>query len=133
MTAKITSYLSSGYTVQMYGDPPKMRGHTITALTSPTQSQVGKEQFGINVVANTTPDIGANLKQVPDSTTSFGQVNSGYNTPNYFKYVSGDVIAHSSKSSGETDYTISMIINVSNETPAGHYTSDYSIVVIPVY
>jgi hypothetical protein len=130
---KIRSYLSNGYTVQMEGTPPSQGVHQLDSLTAPTTSQPGIEQFGINLVANTTPNIGANPVEVPSTATSFGQPTTDYDEPNYFKYVEGDTIASSPTSSGETDYTLSMIFNVSNVTPGGNYTNNYSIVVLPVY
>jgi len=133
MTVKIRSYLSSGYMLQITGTPPKTRGHTLTALTAPTASAPGTEQFGLNAVANTLPPLGTDPVQVPSGQTSFGAVTANYATPNKFMYKSGDVIASSNKSSGETDYTISMVINISNNTPAGKYSSDFSAVVIPAY
>lgn len=133
MVVRIRSYLSDGYTLQITGSPPKIKNHTLTALSTPTASSPGTEQFGINAVANTSPSVGANLVQVPDDQTSFGEVNDNYKTANQFKYVSGDVVAHSAKSSGQTDFTISMIVNISNSTPAGQYQGDFSAVVIPLY
>lgn len=133
IVVKVRNYLSSGYTVQLIGKAPTYGGHSITSLTTPTSSTPGTEQFGVNAVANTSPLVGADLTQVPSSSTSFGTVSPNYATPNKFMYSSGDVIASSAKSSGETDYTISMIINISNTTPAGQYTSDFSAVVIPAY
>lgn len=133
MKVKIRSYLSDGYMLQIVGTPPKYGGHTLAAPTTPTASSPGTEQFAINAVANTTPNVGANPVQVPSSDFSFGVVNDNYNTPNLFKYTSGEVVAHSATESGQTDYTITMIINVSNATPAGHFTGDFSAVVIPVY
>jgi hypothetical protein len=132
-TIKVRNYLSSGYIMQVTGDPPKYDGHTLASLSTPTASSPGTEQFGINLAANTSPTVGANPQQVPDSTTSFGVVADNYKTPNLFMFASGDVIATSPKQSGETDYTISMIVNVSSGTPAGHYSGDFSAVVIPTY
>jgi hypothetical protein len=132
-SVKIQTYLSSGYMLQITGAPPKYASHTLATPSSPTTSTQGTEQFGINLVANTTPNIGANLVQVPSGTFSFGVVNSNYNTANQFMYNSGDVVAHSNSASGETDYTISFIVNISNDTPAGQYHGDYSAVVIPTY
>lgn len=132
-TVKIRNYLSGGYVLQIVGDPPKFDGHTLATSSTPAQSVPGTEQFGINAVANTNPSVGADLVQVPDSATSFGTVYSNYNSPNLFMFSSGDNVAHSTKSSGETDYTISMIVNISNATPAGHYSGDFSAVAIPVY
>ena len=133
ITVKVRNYLSSGYVVQLIGKAPTYAGHSITSLATPTASTPGTEQFGVNAVANTSPVVGANLLQVPTSSTSFGTVNPNYNTPNKFMYSSGDAIASSAKSSGETDYTISLIINISNVTPAGKYSSDFSAVVVPAY
>jgi hypothetical protein len=91
-------------------------------LTSPTASVAGSEQFGINLVHNTSPaSFGANPVQVPSSAFSFGAAAPGYNTPNQYKYVPGDTIAYSNSSSGETDYTISYIYNISVITPGGTY------------
>lgn len=133
MTVQIRNYLSSGYVLQIVGTPPQYSGHTLSALSSSTASDPGTEQFGINAVANTSPNVGTNPAQVPSSETSFGVVNEGYNTPNLFKFSSGDTVAHSSTSSGRTDYTVSMIVNISNITPAGRYVGDYNAVVVPVY
>lgn len=133
MVVRVKSYLSNGYTLQINGAPPNYSGYTLKTPTTPTNSTPGTEQFGINVVDNSTPDIGATLAQVPDATTSFGQLMPNYNQQNKFMYSSGDVIAFSSKSSGQTDYTVSMIVNIANDTPAGLFTSDYSAIVIPLY
>jgi hypothetical protein len=133
MTVKIRNYLSGGYVLQIVGDPPKYNGHMLSTSDTPVQSVPGTEQFGINAVANTNPTIGSNLVQVPDDKTSFGAVYDNYKSPNLFMFQSGDNVAHSVSSSGETDYTISVIVNISSATPAGHYSGDFSAVVIPVY
>jgi len=130
---KILNYLSSGYLVQIIGDPPTYSGHKLATPSTPTASTQGTEQFGINAVANTNPSVGADPVQVPSGTFSFGVVNDNYKTANEFMYNSGDVVMHSGSSSGETDFTLSFIVNISNATPAGHYHGDYSAVVIPSY
>lgn len=133
MTVRVRTYLSDGYMLQIVGDPPKYGGHTLATPTTPTASTPGTEQFAINAVANSTPNIGANPVQVPSDQFSFGVVNDNYKTQNLFKYSSGDVVAHSVTESGQTDYTISMIINISNATPAGHFAGDFSAVAIPIF
>lgn len=133
MIVRVRTYLSNGYVLQVIGDAPKFNGHTLKTSTTPVSSMMGTEQFGINAAANTTPAIGAAAAQVPSGETSFGVVGDTYKVPNQFKYVSGDVVASSNKESGRTDYTISMIVNVSNTTPAGHYSGDFAAVVVPVY
>lgn len=133
MIVRVRTYLSSGYTMQIVGTPPKYEGHTIAAPSTPTNSQPGVEQFALNLVANTLPVVGANPVQVPSAETSFGTVRNDYAQPNKFMYKSGDTVASSATESGQTDYTVSMIVNISNGTPAGKYTGDYSAIVIPVY
>lgn len=130
---RIRSYLSDGYTLQIIGDPPKYGNHQLRTSATPWESSPGTEQFAINAVANVAPVIGNNPIQVPSNQTSFGEVEEGYGIPNFFKYRSGDVIARSLAESGRTDYTISMIVNVANNTPAGKYVGDYSAVVVPFY
>lgn len=133
MIVRVKSYMSDGYMLQITGTPPTYDGHTLDTPAVPTSSTPGVEQFAINVAANTTPNVGATPVQVPSDDMSFGEVEADYATPNKFMYNSGDVVARSVTESGRTDYTISMIINVSSKTPAGHFVGDFSAVVIPEY
>jgi hypothetical protein len=130
---KVRNYLSNGYVLQIAGSGLSQGTHTLSNLATPSTSHQGAEQFGINLVANTTPNIGTDPVQVPDSTYSFGAVTSDYSGANLFKYVPGDIVAGSTKSSGETDYTMSMILNVSNVTPGGRYNGAFSAVVVPIF
>ena len=132
-TVRIRNHLSNGYVLQIIGTPPKYGNHTLKTPTIPTASTPGTEQFAINVVANTEPVVGMNPVQVPSNQTSFGFATDDYKTPNLFKYVSGNTVARSQSESGRTDYTISTIVNISNATPSGHFSGDFSAVVIPVY
>lgn|SRR5581483_9060838 len=133
MVVKVRAYEVSGYTIELAGAPPSQGVHQLDTPSTPTGASPGSEQFGVNVVANTYPTVGANPLQVPDSSFSFGQAATGYDTPNEYQYADGAIIAQSDSSSGETDYTISMIIDISNVTPAGQYTGSYNAVVVPVY
>lgn len=130
---KVRNYLSSGYTVQIMGDPPKYANHSLLTPNTPTTSRPGTEQFAMNAVENSIPAIGANPKQITAGETGLGAASSEYGQSNQFKYQNGDIIIRSLKASGETQYTISMIINISNTTPAGHYSGDFSAVVVPVF
>ncbi|MEJ0073194.1 MAG: hypothetical protein WDN27_03910 [Candidatus Saccharibacteria bacterium] len=133
-TFSVLNYTSYGYGVYTIGAPPSMGSHALTGMPSTTASQVGTEQFGINLKANTSPiTFGANPVQVPSGSFSSGAATSGYNSANNFRYVSGEQIAGAAKSSGETDYTISYIINTSITTPGGTYTGAQSLVVIGTY
>lgn len=125
-TFSVKNYLSSGYQVVTVSNPPKNNAYSMHNLATLTGANPGTEQFGINLVKNhncsgISGDVGEDPIQAPSSAFSFGQVASGYNTACEFKYVPGDVIAYSSSSSGETDYKISYIFNISNITPGGTY------------
>lgn len=122
-TFAVKTYLSNGYIVQLASDPPtNQTAHQLSPLSSPIASAAGSEQFGLNLVANTNPaTFGAGPVQVPDNTFSFGTIAPGYNTANVYKYNKGDTIASSTQSSGETDYTLSFIYNISDLTPDGEY------------
>lgn len=133
MTVRVRTHLSDGYTLQIVGTPPKYGNHTLSTPSTPTAAIPGTEQFAINAVANTFPNVGADPLQVPSNQTIFGAVQDDYRTPNKFKYVNEDIVALSESESGRTDYTISMIVNIASSTPAGHYTGDFSAVVTPIY
>ena len=136
-TFSVKTYLAGGYVVMNQSDPPQSPypiPHYFASPSSPTASAIGTEQFGINLVSNTSPvAFGADPVQRPDSTYSFGAAATGYNTANFFKYVKGDTVAQSTKSSGETDYTVSYIYNISNVTPEGTYSFNHILVATSTY
>lgn len=143
-TFSVKSYLATGYVVYTSSPGPKNTSHILSLLGSPTGSTTGTEQFGINLVANTCPanttpsgfdghggcsgGLGADPQEVPDTSFSFGHAAAGYDTADSFKYTDNSVIAYSDRSSGETDYTISYLFNVSAVTPGGNYSMHQSLV-----
>ena len=130
-TFEVINYTSFGYVVQILGTPPKYGSHTISAMTSTGSSQTGIEQYGINLVANTSPSsFGANPDQ---GEFGYGVAATNYNTPNNYRFVSGETIASAPKSSGKTIYTISYIVNVSSLTPGGQYTGSQTIICTGTY
>jgi len=130
-TFEVIDYTSYGYIVQIYGSPPTNGSHTITPMAVNNPSQVGTEQFGINLVSNISPvSFGANPN---NGISGFGQAATNYNTANNYRYVSGETIATGPKSSGLTIYTISYIVNVTSVTPGGQYTSNQTLVCIGTF
>lgn len=140
----VRNYTSYGYVVQVVGSSPTNAGHPLTPLTTDTTSQVGQEQFGINLRANSTPNVGAD--PVPDTLLpaySFGVAGDGitgvfgstrpYTIPNKFRYASGETVASSPKSSGVTTFTLSFLANISSTTPGGKYTGNLDIVATGTY
>jgi hypothetical protein len=133
-TFTVKTYLAHGYNVVNASDPPTNDSYTMSALSVPTASQTGIEQFGINLVANTLPTtFGANPSLQPDNTFSFGQVDTDYSSANLYKYAKGDVVALSTQSTSATTYTISYIFNISNVTPGGAYTFNHVLVATSTY
>ena len=130
---QVRTYLASGYTMVINGASPTNGGHALATPAVPTASQTGTEQFGLNLRANTTPVVGADPVQVPDDTFSFGVPSASYNIPNYFMYQSGDTVAYSNRSSGQTSYTLSMIANSSELTPGGIYATTLNVVVTATF
>lgn len=135
----VRSYLSSAYVVQtMSPSLTSEGGHVIPGKSTRGVPQLGKEEFGINLVANSSPAIGSNPFNVPDNTFADGTVDSEYGQPNEFKYGQGDIIARApatagKQATGRTDYTVSYIANISNITPAGSYRMVHDIVVTGTY
>ena len=130
-TFQVADYTSYGYVVQIVGDPPSNGTHTLNAMSVTSASQAGTEQFGINLVANTSPvSVGAN----PDhGQFGFGSAATNYGITNNYRYASGETIVTGPKSSGVTLYTISYIINVSSLTPGGLYTGGQTIICTGTY
>lgn len=141
----IRAYLDGGYTVQTISSGLQSSGansHTITNMSTTAAAAAGQEQFGINLVANTSPvSFGANPAPQPNSTYAFGQASGGYGTANQFKYNPGDVIACSGSGGtcgnasgwGETLFTISYIANIGPITPAGSYSMVQDLVAVATF
>ena len=122
-TFTIENYLSSGYVAYIAGGAPTdgPGGHALTSLSTPTLSSPGTEQFGINLTHNTSPSVGIVPQQIPDTSFSFGQVATNYDQQNEFEFVPNSEVAYSNSSTGETQYTMSFIENISPYTPGGVY------------
>jgi hypothetical protein len=133
-TFDVKAYLSQGYQVVNASDPPVNGSYTMQAMTVPASSTTGTEQFGINLVANTSPvSFGANPVKLPDSTFAYGQIDSQYSAPNSYKYAKGDTVAYSTQSTSDTLFTVSYLFNISNVTPGGEYVLHHVLVATATY
>lgn len=131
----IKAYLSHGFTVVNASDPPSNNSYTMQPISSvPAASSAGTEQFGINLVSNTSPiTFGADPTFTPDSTFSNGLVAPDYSNHNLFVYRKNDTIAYSNASSSSTNFTISYIFNISSVTPGGTYELHHVLVATATY
>jgi hypothetical protein len=135
-TFTVLNYTTYGYIVQIVGNTPSNGSTAISPMdpagpTFPGASVAGTSQFGINLVANTSPvSVGTN----PDNGQfGFGTVAGNYGTPNEYRYVSGETIAQATRNSGVTTYTITYLVNVPALTPGGIYTSNQTLIVTGTY
>jgi hypothetical protein len=137
-TFSARTYLNNDYIiVSMRNSPTNESGSQIDPMTSATTFNSAIEQFGINLVANTSPATqGANPSRQPldNGTFAFGEAAPGYNTTNNYQYNAGDVIARSvTRGYGETDYTISYMLNIVTITPAGLYRMEQDLVLTATF
>ncbi len=130
----VRAYVSSGYNIKSVSGTPANGARALAAMTTAGASTPGTEQFGINLVANTSPaTFGADPAPQPGSGWAYGAAASGYSTTNNYKYNSGDTIATAPKGIGQTNFTISFIANISSITPGGSYTVDQEFVAVASY
>lgn len=143
----VRGYIDSGYTVQTINPPPTYTSgagtHTLAGMTTQGSSVVNTEQFGINLMHNTSPaNFGTDPSPQPDNTFATGVAAPGYELTNQYKYVANDIIACSGSAPGVcgsvsgwglTNFTISYIANINTLTPAGKYTMIQDLVVVATF
>lgn len=132
------TYLNDDYIIVSPRDPPtNENGNQIDPITSASSFNPSVEQFGMNLVANTTPVTqGATPSRQPvdNGTFAFGEVAPGYDTSNLYQYNAGDTIARSiTRGYGETDYTISYILNTVSTTKSGSYIMEQDLVIMATF
>jgi hypothetical protein len=110
---------STGYSVGYSGNTLTSGTNTITAMSSPSASTMNSKQFGINLMANTTPSIGSAV-----TGTGSGTPQTGYATANTFKFnPAGDVVAAATAPTNTNVFTTSYIANIDASTAAGAYST----------
>ena len=115
----ISTNATSGYTLSYIGDTLKSGADNLTAMSTATTSSPNTKQFGMNLVHNTTPAIGA------DKTGSgTAAPTTGYNTDGTFKFSTlGDTVASVSAPTNTNTFTASYIANMDGSTSAGVYST----------
>lgn len=112
-----------GYQIQVYGSTMTSGNNVISPMTALDVSKPGTGQFGINLAANQTPQVGADV-QGPGSAT----VASGYATPSWFQFSSGSAIAGVTTSDSYRQYTVSYIVNIPTGQTPGVYVATLTYV-----
>lgn len=116
----VATNAGTGYAITVNGTTltSTVPADTITALAAQAVSSVGTKQFGINLVANTTPSVGSNVAGAGTATAT-----ATYATVDQYRFVTGDSIASKATSDDFRLFTVSYIANISNITLAGNYTT----------
>lgn len=114
-----------GYTVRVLGTTMLSGINAIDAISSRDVSRPGSSQFGMNVRTNTTPGIG----QDPVGPGS-GLPTGDYNISNQYAFVSGSTIAGSTTTEDYRMYTVSYIVNVTKDQPAGVYVTTLTYIAL---
>jgi len=110
---------SGGFAITANGIPPAAGTNVINSLATPTLSTPGVNQFGINLVENTSPVVGKD----PEGTWANAIASEDYGTPDLYKFVPGDVIAYSPNVSLMKKFTVSYIVNSNKDLRAGVYST----------
>lgn len=110
---------SGGFAIVTHGTPLSAGTNVIPGLAEPTLSQVGTNQFGINLVENTIPAVGLN----PEGEWANAVPASDYSQPDLYKFVPGDIVAYSPNVSLMKKFTVSYIVNTSPDLLPGVYST----------
>ncbi len=115
---------SGGFVITAVGAPLSAGTNTIPSPSQPTASRPGQNQFGINLVANNDPVVGAD----PEGEWANAVVAGGYGQPNAYMFRSGDIVASSANVSLMKKFTVSYIVNVNPSLRAGIYTTTINFI-----
>lgn len=113
-----TTNAAFGYTISVNGPTMTSGNNVIDELTTADVARPGTPQFGMNLVANVTPTVGAN----PTGPGNAAPL-SNYDQPDFFRYASGDSIATVNSADDYKKLTASYIINIPAGQPIGVYAT----------
>ena len=115
---------SGGFAITSSGAPLSAGTNIIDSPEQPTQSQLGINQFGINLVKNNYPDIGHN----PEGEWANAVVADDYAVANHYKFEDGDTVAYSPNVSLMRKFTVSYILNSAPDLKPGVYTTTINFI-----
>lgn len=114
-TMSISTNARSGYSITYNGLAPSDGFTSLTGMPYGT-SVVNSKQFGLNLVANSTPAVGTAV-----SGSGSGVAYGDYASADNFKFLSGDQVASASAPTNTNTFTVSYIANMDGSTSAGVY------------
>ncbi|MEK7471942.1 MAG: hypothetical protein AAB624_01715 [Patescibacteria group bacterium] len=121
----VASNDDTGYNTYILGTTMTSGVNEIPAISSQSVSTQGSGQFGINLVSNSDPSIG-NGPEGPGT----GIANPSYDDSDLFKFSNGDTIASSILPTDFNRFTLTYIVNVANNQPAGIYDTLMTVLAV---
>lgn len=118
----------NGYNITMGGITMTSGTNIIAPLASNDVSRPGTAQFGINLVANSTPFVGSD-----PSGTGAGAPSSQYAQANFYRFVSGEIIAANPTADNLREYTVSYVVNVPVTQAPGIYDTTITYVCLATF
>jgi hypothetical protein len=115
---------TGGFSIIVFGAPMSAGTNVIDSPTEPTGSTPGVNQFGINLVENNFPAVGSD----PYGDWENAVPTLDYGTPDMFKFENGSLVAYSPNVSLMKKFTVSYIVNSSEELNPGVYTTTVTYV-----
>lgn len=116
---------ANGYTVSISGNSLTSGNNVIQAIGALSTSVPGTNQFGINLRQNTSPSIG----EEPSGSGTAAAL-AGYNIPDNFLFNSGSNIVSAPGSDNFRKFTVSYIVNISRNQPAGIYSTTMTFIAL---
>jgi hypothetical protein len=109
-----------GVTVTILGTTMTSGNDVINPIAGLAGSAPGTSQFGINLTANSNPSAG----QIPAG-PGVAAPTVNYSQINRFRFVSGDTLVNNSGTTDYKKFTVTYLVNVSNNQPPGVYSSTF--------
>jgi len=109
---------ANGYSLWATGTTLTSGNNIIPSIGSADIARPGVAQFGINLVANNTPQVGSDVNG-----PGIGTPTSNYSQPDFFQYSSNSVIASSTGPADYNDYTVSYLVDIPKDQAPGVYST----------
>lgn len=109
---------ANGYMLQVTGSTMTSGNNTISPMTVRDVSRPTLGQFGMNLAANATPNVGADVTGPGTATPT-----ADYGQADFFKFLSGDTIATATGVQDFRKLTASYILNIPTSQPVGVYVT----------
>lgn len=126
----------NGYVITVDGATLTSGSNTIPAMGSSASTvSIGNSEFGLNLVSNATPAVGANMTPAFDGGDYQGSVSAPFDTPDNFAFddTTTNEVASSTGPSAAQKYTVSYIVNVAGNQSPGNYTTTLTYICTPTY